>query len=304
MKKVLITGGSGLIGTHLARMLKAKGYVVSLLSRRPKTDSNTPVFFWDPEKGEIDPKALDQVDYIIHLAGINIGERRWTPGRKKQIVDSRVKSGDLVLHTLKAQGLKPKAFISASGIGYYGAVTTTTLFEENAPAALDFLGFTCKEWEAVADRFEENGIRSVKIRTGVVLAKKGGALSKLSLPVRLGVGAPLGSGKQYMPWIHMKDLCEIFIYAMEHNELNGAYNAAAPQHRTNREFTREIAKVLKRPLWLPRVPAVFLRLIFGEMSKILLEGSRVSSEKIRQAGYAFQFPELEPALKDLLAPGK
>ena len=245
-------------------------------------------------------QALDGVDFIIHLAGLNIGEKAWTTKRKQQIIDSRVKSGKLIFDTIQAKKLRPSAFLSASGIGYYGATSSETIFKEDAPAGNDFLGLTCQLWEGVADRFAETGIRSVKIRTGVVLSKKGGALSKLSLPVRFGVGAPLGSGKQYMPWIHMDDLCGIFIHAMENEELTGAYNAVAPEHMTNQELTRAIASVLKRPLWLPKLPAGLFRLIFGEMSVMLLEGSRVSPEKIKAAGYSFFYPELKPALRDLL----
>lgn len=302
MKNVLITGGSGLIGRHLAPMLKEKAYSVRLLSRRPLHETGTPSYLWDPEKGKLDPQALDEVDFIIHLAGLNIGEKAWTPSRKKLILDSRVKSGELLLDEVKSQNLRLKAFITASAIGYYGAFTSDTVYEEDAPAAPDFLGQTCLKWEHIADRFADTGIRSVKVRIGVVLANKGGALSKLSLPIRLGVGAPLGSGKQYMPWIHIDDLCRIFIHALEDPELSGAYNAVAPEHCSNGELTREIARVLKRPLWLPHLPSGLLRLMFGEMSKMLLEGSRVSSEKIRKTGYSFQFPELEQALKDTLVP--
>ena len=304
MKKVLITGGSGLIGRHLVPMLKEKDYSVRLLSRRPLHDNGTPSYLWDPEKGEIDPRALDEVDFIIHLAGLNIGEKRWTPSRKKLIVDSRVRSGELLLDRIKSRKQKLQAFITASAIGYYGSLSSDTVFEEDAPAANDFLGQTCQQWESIADRFEEFGVRPVKVRTGVVLAKKGGALSKLSLPVRLGVGAFLGSGKQYMPWIHIDDLCRIIIHILEDPKLSGAYNAVAPEHCSNSELTRKIARQLRRPLWLPRVPAGLLRLIFGEMSVMLLEGSRVSSEKVREAGFSFHYPELEKALADLIGPKK
>jgi len=299
VRKILISGGTGLIGTHLARKLQEKGYQVALLSRSAKMDDSFPVFQWNPDKGEIDDKALDHADFIIHLAGVNIGDKRWSPTRKQQILDSRVKSGELLYQAIEKRKQKPQAFISASAIGYYGAVSSDTLFEETAPAHSDFLGQICESWEGVADRFGETGIRSVKIRIGIVLAKEGGALSKLSIPIRLGVGAPIGSGKQYMPWIHIEDLCGIFIHAVEHEQLAGAYNAVAPEHITNRDLTRRIARGLRKPLWLPNIPASFLRLLFGEMSVMLLQGSRVSSDKIRAAGYHFQFPELELALQQL-----
>jgi len=304
VKKILITGGSGLIASYLAPMLKEKGHEVSLLSRSPLPDKPFTTYLWDPLKGEIDPRALDSLDFIIHLAGLNIGEKRWTSRRKQLILDSRVKTAELLFNTIRSQNAEIEGYITSSGIGYYGAVTTETLFEETAEAARDFLGQTCQKWESVADRFEEIGIRSVKVRTGVVLARDGGALSKLSLPVKLGAGAPLGSGKQFMPWIHMHDLCGIYLHCLERKEMTGAYNAVAPEHCSNRELTRKIARQLKKPLWLPRVPGGLIRLFFGEMSAMLLEGSRISSEKIRDAGFSFQFPELEPALEDLLGSGK
>jgi len=299
VKKILITGGSGLIGTHLARRLQEKGYQIALLSRSPNPDHSFPVYTWNPDQGMLDEQALDHADCIIHLAGINIGGKRWTRARKKQILDSRVKSGELLLQAIEQRKLKPRAFISASAIGYYGAVNSDTLFDEAAPAHPDFLGQTCEIWEGVADRFEEYGIRSVKIRAGIVLSNQGGALSKLSLPIRLGLGAPLGSGSQYMPWIHIEDLCGIFIHTLEHSQLAGAFNAVAPEHLTNRELTVKIAQELKRALWLPGIPPEVLRFLFGEMSVMLLRGSRISSEKIREAGYHFQFPDAASALRNL-----
>jgi len=299
MNNILITGGTGLIGTHLAKRLLERGYKVALLSRSARSDHTIPVYQWNPDTGEMDDKALDHADFIIHLAGVNIGDKRWTPNRKQQILDSRIKSGELLRHAIEKRERKPQAFISASAIGYYGAVSSDAIFEEAAPAHSDFLGQTCKSWELVADRFEEIGVRSVKIRTGVVLSPQGGALSKLSLAIRYGVGAPLGSGKQYMPWIHIEDLCGIFIHAIEHKQLTGAFNAVAPEHITNRDLTIRIARELRKPLWLPNIPASVLRLMFGEMSAMLLTGSRVSAEKIRAAGYSFQFPEIEAALQQL-----
>ena len=299
MNNILITGGTGLIGTHLAKRLLERGYKVALLSRSARSDHTIPVYQWNPDTGEMDDKALDHADFIIHLAGVNIGDKRWTPNRKQQILDSRIKSGELLRQAIEKRERKPQAFISASAIGYYGAVSSDAIFEEAAPAHSDFLGQTCKSWELVADRFEEIGVRSVKIRTGVVLSPQGGALSKLSLAIRYGVGAPLGSGKQYMPWIHIEDLCGIFIHAIEHKQLTGAFNAVAPEHITNRDLTIRIARELRKPLWLPNIPASVLRLMFGEMSAMLLTGSRVSAEKIRAAGYSFQFPEIEAALQQL-----
>ncbi|TFH25989.1 MAG: TIGR01777 family protein [Bacteroidia bacterium] len=299
MKKILITGGTGLIGNHLGLRLQEKGYHVAMLSRSGNSDISFPVYHWDPDKDEMDEKALDHADYIIHLAGLNIGEKRWTPGRKQQILESRVKSGELIYKALEQREHKPLAFITASAIGYYGAVSTDTIFEETAPANSDFLGRICESWEGVADRFEEIGIRSIKIRTGIVFSKQGGALSRLSLPIRLGVGTPIGNGLQYMPWIHIEDLCGIFIHSIENPQLAGAFNAVAPEHITNKDLTIKIARELKKALWLPNIPSGIIRLLFGEMSVMLLHGSRVSSEKIKAAGFRFQYPEVAPALRQL-----
>jgi uncharacterized protein (TIGR01777 family) len=301
VKNILITGGTGLIGSQLGLRLQQKGYHVSMLSRSGKSDSSFPLYQWDPDKGEIDVKALDQADYIIHLAGVNIGGKRWSPERKQQILDSRVKSGELIFRAVEQRNRKPMAFITASAIGYYGAVTTDVVFDETAPASHDFLGSTCASWEGVADRFETNGIRSVKIRCGIVLSKQGGALSRLSLPIKFGVGAPIGNGGQYMPWIHIDDLCGIFTHAIERSHLNGPFNAVAPEHITNRGLTEKLARELKKALWMPNIPAGFMRLLFGEMSVMLLQGSKVSPEKILAAGYSFQFPDLGTALRQLNA---
>ncbi len=299
MLNILISGGTGLVGKHLSKKLKEKGYSVAILSRTSKKDTDIPTYSWDIEKKQIDKEAIETADCIIHLAGASIAEKRWTAKRKQLIIDSRVKSGQLIFDKVKENKNKLKVFISASAIGYYGAITSDKVFTEADLPAYDFLGETCKQWEGVADRFEELGIRTVKIRTGVVLSKQGGALEKMTTTVKMGIGSPLGSGKQYMPWIHIDDLCGIYIKAIEDAQMNGAYNAVAPNHKTNSDFTKEMARVLKKPLWLPNVPSIALKIIFGSMSAIILKGSRVSSEKIRAAGYSFIFPDLEGALIDL-----
>lgn len=287
------------MGKHLSKKLKEKGYSVAVLSRTSKKDVDIPTYSWDIEKKQIDKEAIETADCIIHLAGASIAEKRWTAKRKQLIIDSRVKSGQLIFDKVKENKNKLKIFISASAIGYYGAVTSDKIFSETDPPANDFLGETCKQWEQSADRFEELGIRTVKIRTGIVLSKQGGALEKMITTVKMGIGSPLGSGKQYMPWIHIDDLCGIYIKAIEDAQMNGAYNAVAPNHKTNSDFTKEMAHVLKKPLWLPNVPSIALKIIFGSMSAIILKGSRVSSEKIKAAGYNFLFPDLESALIDL-----
>jgi uncharacterized protein len=299
MDTILISGGTGLVGRYLAARLKGKGYNVAFLSRNLKQEAGFEVYHWDPERSGIDPGALSVADYIINLAGENIGEKRWTSERRKVIVESRVKTGDLLLKVVTGCSKKLKGFISASATGYYGAVTSDKIFYEEDPPGDDFLGDTCRRWEKSADRFEEIGIRTIKIRTGVVLSHSGGALAKMTLPVKMGVGSAFGNGKQYLPWIHVLDLCDIYIKAIEDSNMRGAYNAVAPDHRTNKEFTRCIAQVLKKPFWFPNIPAIVPKSLFGEMSAVILKGSRVSSDKITNAGYRFMFPDLPGALHDI-----
>jgi uncharacterized protein (TIGR01777 family) len=300
MDKVLISGGTGLIGKHLCKRLQEKGYAVACLSRTNRQIPGIQTYFWDIEKHAMDQEAIATADYIIHLAGVNIGEKSWTKNRRKEIRDSRVKSAHLIFDKVKENNKQPKAFISASAIGYYGAITSENIFSETNPASHDFLGETCLFWEEAADLFQAAGIRTVKIRTGIVLSRQGGVLAKLVALVKLGIGSAIGDGRQYMPWIHIEDLCNIFIRAIEDMKMNGAFNAVSPDHTTNQEFIRVLAKVLHKPLWFPRIPAILLRIPFGKMADIILKGSRVSSDKIRQGGYAFKFADLEQALKDLL----
>jgi uncharacterized protein (TIGR01777 family) len=299
MENVIITGGTGLIGRHLCKKLKEKGYNVALLSRKSIPESDIPVYYWNPQKNEIDQEAIKSADYIIHLAGAGIGDKRWTKKRRQLITDSRIKTGELLYNKVHETGIKLKAYISASGIGYYGAITSDKIFTETDQPSKDFLGEICRQWEQGADRFEESGIRTVKIRTGIVLTKKGGALARMITPVRMGIGSALGKGKQYQPWIHIDDICNIYIKAIEDKSLKGAYNAVAPEYVTNREFMRTLAKVLEKPFFFPAVPSFAMKILFGKMSGILLNGSRVSADKIILAGYNFVFPDLENALKNL-----
>jgi uncharacterized protein (TIGR01777 family) len=299
MENVIITGGTGLIGRHLCKKLKEKGYNVALLSRKSIPESDIPVYYWNPQKNEIDQEAIKSADYIIHLAGAGIGDKRWTKKRRQLITDSRIKTGELLYNKVHETGIKLKAYISASGIGYYGAITSDKIFTETDQPSKDFLGEICRQWEQGADRFEESGIRTVKIRTGIVLTKKGGALARMITPVRMGIGSALGNGKQYQPWIHIDDICNIYIKAIEDKSLKGAYNAVAPEYVTNREFMRTLAKVLEKPFFFPAVPSFAMKILFGKMSGILLNGSRVSADKIISAGYNFKFPDLENALKNL-----
>jgi uncharacterized protein (TIGR01777 family) len=299
METVIITGGSGLIGKQLCRKLKEAGYNVALLSRKSSHNIDFAAFSWDPEKNEIDQNAISSADYIIHLAGAGIGDKRWTKKRRKIISDSRIKTGELIFKEVQKSGKKLKAFISASGIGYYGTITSDKIFTETDQPANDFLGEICLKWEQMADRFEESGIRTVKIRTGVVLSGSGGALGRIIPIVRMGIGSPLGSGKQYMPWIHIEDLCNIYVKAIEDKSLKGPYNAVSPEHIINKDLMRALTKVLRKPFFFPAVPSLTIKILFGKMSGILLDGSRVSADKIISAGYNFEFPDLESALENL-----
>ncbi len=300
METVLITGGNGLIGRHLSARLLEKGYSVSVLGRSGGSQENLQYYKWDPAKNEIDEKAVLRADYVVHLAGANLGDRRWSEDRKKELIDSRIKTSELIFAKMRASGTNLKAFITASGIGYYGMITSERIFTETDPCSADFIGELACRWEAAADRFSKEGIRTVKIRTGVVLSAEGGALARMKAVAKSGLASGMGSGKQYLPWIHIDDLCNIYIKAICDNSMHGAYNAVAPEHVRNIDFMRTLARVLKRPFLAPNIPSILFRVIFGEMSAIMLEGSRVSSEKIRREGFSFKFPNLETALNDLL----
>jgi uncharacterized protein (TIGR01777 family) len=296
METILITGGTGLIGSHLCPRLEEEGYAIALLSRGKKSLNGYQIFEWNPEKEEIEEGAIESADYIIHLAGANIGEKKWTQKRKKEIVESRIKGIDFLYRKIKEKNKSIKAFVSSSAVGYYGSVTGGKIYNENDSPGNDFLAQVCVKWEKAADQFQHFGIRTVKLRSGVVLSREGGALDQMKTPVQMGIGSPLGSGKQYVPWIHIDDLCSIYIKAIEESKITGAYNAVAPDYRTNAEFMHLIADISNKPFWLPAVPAVMLKILLGEKASIVLEGSRISCEKIQQEGFSFKFPTLENAL--------
>ncbi|NML70131.1 TIGR01777 family protein [Chryseobacterium sp. RP-3-3] len=295
---VLITGAGGMIARELSKKIE-KEYTVRFLTRKKKHDHD---FEWDIKNGIIDESALDNVSHIIHLAGANISEKRWTDERKKELISSRVDSAGLLLKTLRKKNIKLKSFISASGINYYGTVTTNTIYTEEDPPGNDFLSEVVVLWERAADDFKEQNLaeRVVKIRTAVVLSKEDGALKKMLPTIQYGIGSALGSGKQYMPWIHIDDICSIYEAALKNTNIDGAYNAVSPQHTTNENLTKKIAEVLKKPLFMPNVPSFVLKLMFGELADALLEGSRASSQKILNSGFQFQFPDLKKALENLL----
>jgi uncharacterized protein (TIGR01777 family) len=299
-KSVLITGGSGLVGKYLTSILLEKGYTVSHLSRGRGSIGKVRVHMWDPEKGVLDPVVFTGIGYVIHLAGANIGGKRWTDERKNEIINSRVGSAQLIHRIVTENKIELKAFISASAIGYYGAVSSERIFTETDPSGDDFLGTTCRLWEESAALFQKSSIRTAMIRTGVVLEKSDSALSKFLSTARFGLFPVLGSGKQYLPWLHIADLCNIYLKAIEDEKMTGAWNAVSPEHTDNRSFVKTLASVMKKPFISPPVPSLFLRLTMGESSVVALEGSRVSSEKLTSYGYKFLYPDLESALKDAL----
>ena len=281
MSKILITGGTGLVGKRLAEMLTATSHEVVILSRNPKNKNE---FKWDITKNYIDKKVFRNLDYIVHLAGAGIADKKWTNKRKKIIIDSRVESANLLYSAVQENNITLKGFVSASGIGYYGAITTDKIFEETDTYGNDYLGNVCRKWENAAQQFKTLKVPVTILRTGIVLSKNGGALEKMKTPVI----SPLGSGKQYLPWIHIDDLCKMYIDAIE-GKLIGIYNAVAPEHQTSKTFSKTLAKSIKRPFARISVPGFMLKLMFGDMAIILLEGSRISSKKVKKYNFTFKF---------------
>ncbi len=299
-KKILITGASGLVGSRLTERLVQKGYQVSHLGRTKKRSEWAESFVWDVDKGELDTKALEGVDVIIHLAGAGVADTRWSEKRKKEILESRTKSSALLYETLKKENHSVRAVVSASAIGYYGFCLDERVFTEESRPGSDYLAQVTTHWEKEVDSLSSLDIRVVKLRIGIVLSEKGGALAEMAKPIRFAIGVALGSGKQYLSWIHIDDLCAMFLKAAEDEQMRGAYNAVC-DWVTNEALTKSIAKVLNKPLWLPPVPSFVMRIILGEMAEIVVNGSKVSSEKIRNAGFVFQHPELNGALNELLS---
>lgn len=293
MTTILITGGTGLVGQLLSKKLIDKGYSVRILTRKPKKENE---FAWNISKNSIDKNAFTNLDYIIHLAGAGIADKQWTDKRKQEIIDSRTTSTHLLLEKVKELKVDLKGFIAASAVGYYGAITSETIFTEDDKPAEDFLGKVCSLWENSSLEFQKATIPTTIFRVGIVLSNNGGALSKMNTPILI---TPIASGKQYIPWIHIEDLTNLFIAAIE-KELIGIFNAVAPEYQTSYSFSKLLAKKSNK-LFLPiGVPNFVLKLLFGKMAIILTTGSRVSSEKIKQTDFHFSYVNLENALADLI----
>lgn len=306
MPTVLITGGTGLIGSALSPMLIDKGYKVTILTRN-KSDvshqtSGITYAEWDVEKEIIDKDAVAKADYIIHLAGANLSEKRWTKKRKKEIVESRTESSALLVKALKENTNHVKAVVSASAIGWYGADTNTSLqkgFHEEDPAALDFLGEICKQWEQAIKPAETLGKRLVIIRTAIVLSNMGGAYPEFKKSLKFGIAAILGSGNQIMSWIHIEDICRIYIHALENN-ISGVFNTAAPHPVSNKTLMLKLAKAVRGKFFIPlHVPSFALKLVLGEMGTEVLKGVTVSPAKIKSAGFQFIYPSIDAAINNL-----
>lgn len=302
MKTILITGGTGMVGTALTELLLQLNYKVILLSRTLHKDKRegVSVALWDIRKREIDHGALTTADSIIHLAGAGLMDKRWTSAYKKEIVSSRVDSLNLIMNTLRSREHRVKTLVSASAIGWYGRGEKGKVFTENDPPANDFLGNTCRLWEQAAEQATDLGIRVVKLRCGVVLSNKGGAYPELKRPLNYGIAAIFSKGSQVMSWIDIEDLCRIYLFMLEHEELSGSFNAVAPELLPNKVFMTKLAKLKKGKFFIPlNIPSLILKLILGESSIEILKNAPVSSQKIKDAGFTFMYPSAEASFNHL-----
>ena len=295
MKKIIITGGTGLVGKRLTILLKEKGYEVNILCRNPKQPNE---YKWNIEANFIDEKVFENAIAIIHLAGAGVADKRWTDERKQEIIDSRVKSTQLLFQYLAEGKHQIQSFISASAVGFYGDRKNELLTEASSNGT-GFLAEVCQLWENEVEKIASITIAVSKIRIGIVLSKDGGALPKLDFPIRFGIGAYIGNGKQFVPWIHIDDLCQIFFHLFEHKNQNSTYNACAPDVKTNKEMSKTIAHVLHRPFIPFPAPEFVLKTVMGEMATMLLMSNNCTSKKIQQTGFVFQFPTLEKALENI-----
>lgn len=298
---ILITGGSGLIGNKLKQIFTPQGHEVRLLGRGNKGKKAEGKYYWDIEKGEIDENALKGVTWLIHLAGENVAGKNWSEAQKKVIIDSRVESTKLLIATIEKTGYRPEKVLCASAVGYYGSVTTNQIFTERDAHGNDFLAEVCALWEAETTKFKlELDIQTVILRIGVVLAKEGGALQEIVKPMRFLMGVILGTGKQWVPWIHIDDLVGIINHTLNKKETAGIFNAVAPQYTHFANLVKAAANSLNRFVSPINVPKFALKAALGEQSVIVLEGSRVSADKIITEGYGFEFTDIEQATDDLL----
>ena len=297
MKKVLIAGGSGLIGKALSKMLLDKDYEVGVLSRSSKSSIHIKHHLWNLESMTVDQDVL-QYQYLVNLTGAGIADKRWSDKRKKEIIDSRVKSTKLLYDTFKDRH-SLRAVINASAIGYYGDSGDTLLTEESGIQNKEFLSEVCDIWERAADPLKEIAKRLVILRIGTVLSSKGGALEKMVPPIKMGVASYLGNGQQWMSWIHIEDICRMIIYLLENENTQGVYNGVSPNPEKNIDFTEILKRVINRFAIEVSAPKFGIKIAFGELSRLVLNSNRVSAQKILDAGFQFDYPELDEALQDL-----
>jgi len=305
MQTILITGGTGMVGQSLTNFLLAKGYQVIVLTRQRKQSSRAHFSFaqWDLHKGWIDPVAIAAADYIIHLAGEGVADKRWTAARKKAILDSRVHSSALLVKVLNAYPNKVKAIVAASAIGWYGPDNEKSKqlgFVETDPVDSSFLGDTCQQWEESMHPIKALGIRLVTTRIGIVFNKMGGALAEFMKPAKLGAAAILGDGQQMVSWIHQQDLNRLMLFALEQEQVAGVYNAVAPDPVNNAILTKAIARRFHTWAIPFKVPSFILKIMLGEMSVEVLKSANVSASKILAAGFSFDYASMDEALDDLL----
>jgi len=299
--RILVTGATGLVGKALIPALVSRGYTVNALSRGERTSELPQVRFfqWDVAEKKVDQSCLDGVNAIIHLAGENIAALPWSNRRKQLLRESRIQS-ILLLYNLLRQHQRHDVMtvVSASASGYYGDRGDEWMTEDKPPAT-DFLGQTCRDWEHTVSKGKTLGLRAVSLRSGVILSTQGGIFPRFAGLIRKGVGTVPGSGRQWMPWIHLSDAVAMYIFALEHNGIHGVYNMAAPEPVTFSGFIRTLAEKLKKPLWLPNIPRFVLKAVMGQMSEMLVSSTRMSAEKIQNAGFQFRYPELKAAVESL-----
>ena len=299
MKNILIAGGTGLVGTHLSQLLRGQGYNVTHLSRHADPNAEFPTFAWQPDKGTYDKKAFENVDAIINLAGAGIVDKRWTAERKRIIIESRTLSNTLIATFLQKEKHTIKAYISASAIGFY-ADRGAALMTETDVAGRGFLAESTVAWENAIDEVRKTGVRTVALRIGIVLSTEGGALPQMLIPFHLRSGVYFGSGEQYLSWIHIDDLCNMFQYALEHEKMSGIFNAVAPNPVTNFAFTKAISEAKGGGYLLLPAPAFTMRIAMGEMADTVLGSTKVSSQKIENQGFKFKYTQAVDALKSLV----
>jgi len=301
MKRILITGATGLVGQEIVKLCHAKNMAVNYLSTskdKLKNEHNYKGFYWNPSTNEIDIACFENVDVIINLAGASIA-KRWTESYKKEVVNSRLQSLNLLYNTIQEHQVPIKQLVSASAIGIYPDSSTNYYEETHSEFGTGFLADVTTQWETAALQFKQLNIEVSLIRIGIVLSNQGGALPKLITPIKNFVGAALGKGSQWQSWIHVEDLALLFLYVIE-NKLEGVFNGVAPNPVKQRELVKAIGNTVKKPIILPKVPSVVLKLVLGDMSAVVLESQRVSSQKIENLGFQFTYHHLQPALEDLL----